>query len=95
MSTIGIIAIGSRGDVAPLTGLGVRLQEAGHRVLVVTYAAFADLVTVCGLEFHGLDDHAADLSDVAPREAAKGHGGVFRTKRHAGVGRGCACRVVR
>lgn len=77
MSTIGIIAIGSRGDVAPLTGLGVRLQEAGHRVIVVAYAAFADLVTVCGLEFRGLDDHAADLSDVAPREAAKAMAAFF------------------
>ncbi|MHC9291624.1 glycosyltransferase [Mycobacterium sp. LTG2003] len=71
MAAIGIIAIGSRGDVAPLTGLGVRLQEAGHRVIVVAYAAFADLVTTCGLEFRGLDDSAADLSDVSPRQAAK------------------------
>lgn len=77
MSTIGIIAIGSRGDVAPLTGLGVRLQEAGHRVIMVAYAGFADLVTVCGLEFRGLDDNAADLSDVAPREAAKAMASFF------------------
>lgn len=71
MASIGIIAIGSRGDVAPLTGLGVRLQDAGHRVIVVAYTAFGDLVTSCGLEFRGLDDNAADLSDVSPREAAK------------------------
>lgn len=75
MATIAIVAIGSRGDVAPLTGVGVRLQRAGHRVLVVAYQAFADLVIGCGLEFRGLDDDlddaAADLTDVSARDAAK------------------------
>ncbi|MED5812504.1 glycosyltransferase [Mycolicibacterium sp. 050232] len=74
MATIAIIAIGSRGDVAPLTGVGVRLQRAGHRVMMVAYQAFAELVIGCGLEFRGLDDGlddaAADLSDVSAREAA-------------------------
>ncbi|MFV8053494.1 glycosyltransferase [Mycobacterium sp. 48b] len=75
MATVAIIAIGSRGDVAPLTGVGARLQRAGHRVIVVAYQAFADLVTECGLEFRGvaddLDDASADLSDVSARQAAK------------------------
>lgn len=75
MATIAIVAIGSRGDVAPLTGVGLRLQQAGHRVIVVAYQAFADLVIGCGLEFRGLDDDlddtSADLSDVSAREAAK------------------------
>ncbi|MEV0670805.1 glycosyltransferase [Mycobacterium sp. NPDC050441] len=74
MATVAIIAIGSRGDVAPLTGIGVRLQQAGHRVIMVAYQAFADLVTGCGLEFRGLDDNldgTADLSDVSARQAAK------------------------
>lgn len=51
MSTVAIAAIGSRGDVAPMTGVGVRLQQAGHRVVVAAYAIFADLITGCGLEF--------------------------------------------
>ncbi|WP_166903060.1 glycosyltransferase [Mycobacterium sp. DL440] len=75
MATIAIIAIGSHGDVAPLTGVGVRLQQAGHRVIVVAYQAFAKLVSGCGLEFRGLaddlDDTSADLSDVSARQAAK------------------------
>lgn len=75
MATVAIIAIGSRGDVAPLTGVGVRLQQAGHRVIVVAYQAFADLVTACSLEFRGLaddlDDTSADLADVSARQAAK------------------------
>ncbi|WP_135453099.1 glycosyltransferase [Mycobacterium sp. DL99] len=75
MATIAIIAIGSRGDVAPLTGVGARLQRVGHRVIVVAYQAFAELVTGCGLEIRGLAeelaDTSADLSDVSARQAAK------------------------
>ena len=75
MSTIAIVAIGSRGDVAPLTGVGLGLQQAGHRVIMVAYQAFADLVTGCGLEFRGvaddLADALADLADISPRQAAK------------------------
>ncbi|WKG05057.1 glycosyltransferase [Mycolicibacterium sp. HK-90] len=77
MTTVAIIAIGSRGDVAPLTGVGVRLRQAGHRVIVVAYQAFAELVTGCGLEFRGLDDASADLSDVSAREVAKAMAAFF------------------
>ncbi|MFN6545640.1 glycosyltransferase [Mycolicibacterium nivoides] len=75
MATIAIIAIGSHGDVAPLTGVGARLQRVGHRVIVLAYQAFAELVTGCGLEFRGLADEldgtSSDLSDVSARQAAK------------------------
>ena len=54
MSTIAIAAIGSRGDVAPLTGIGVPLQQAGHQVVMAAYTHFADLITGCGLEFREL-----------------------------------------
>ncbi|MGV0741445.1 glycosyltransferase [Mycolicibacterium sp. XJ870] len=86
MTTIGIVAIGSRGDVAPLTGLGVRLQHAGHRVIVVAYAAFGDLITDCGLEFRPLDDGATDLSDVSARDAAKGLAMFFSPNGMRGLG---------
>lgn len=45
-----IITAGSRGDVAPFTGLGRRLLDAGHRVAVAAHPAFAELVGSCGLE---------------------------------------------
>lgn len=54
MSTVAIAAVGSRGDVAPLTGLAVRLQRAGHRVVIAAYTPFAHLITACGLEFREL-----------------------------------------
>ena len=49
-----VIAAGSRGDVAPYTGLGVRLVAAGHTVTVAAHHALADLVTAAGLGFHEL-----------------------------------------
>ncbi|WP_027332118.1 glycosyltransferase [Mycolicibacterium tusciae] len=51
MSTIAIAAVGSRGDVAPLTGVGARLQQAGHRVVMAAFTPFKELITGCGLEF--------------------------------------------
>src|SRR6202034_1622916 len=44
-------AVGSRGDVAPITGLGTALRGAAHDVSVATYKTFEDLVTGCGLGF--------------------------------------------
>ncbi|MDT5109033.1 MAG: sterol 3beta-glucosyltransferase [Mycobacterium sp.] len=54
MSTILIVAIGSRGDVAPLTGIGVCLKAAGHEVAIAAYTPFADIITQCGLGFREL-----------------------------------------
>ncbi|GAA2390147.1 glycosyltransferase [Streptomyces glaucosporus] len=45
-----IITAGSRGDVAPYTGLGRRLLDAGHQVAVTAHPSFAALVGGCGLD---------------------------------------------
>jgi len=69
MSTVAIAAVGSRGDVAPLTGVGVALREAGHRVVVAAYTPFSDLITGCGLEFRELSADftpGAENADVSP-----------------------------
>jgi len=49
-----IVTAGSRGDVAPFTGLGQRLRQAGHHVTVAAHEPFADLVRGCGLEHRPL-----------------------------------------
>ncbi|RSO07889.1 UDP-glucose--sterol glucosyltransferase [Streptomyces sp. WAC 06783] len=49
-----IAAAGSYGDVAPYTGLGVRLREAGHTVALAADASYAQLVRAAGLEFRSL-----------------------------------------
>ena len=41
---VGIIAIGSRGDVQPYVALGKGLQQAGYEVCVLTHDAFEGLV---------------------------------------------------
>jgi sterol 3beta-glucosyltransferase len=45
-----IVAVGSRGDVAPYVGLGQRLQQAGFQVAIATHDAFSDMVGEIGLE---------------------------------------------
>jgi UDP:flavonoid glycosyltransferase YjiC (YdhE family) len=72
MSTVAIAAVGSRGDVAPLTGVGVALQEAGHRVVVAAYTPFSGLITGCGLEFRELSADftpGAQNADTSPTAA--------------------------
>ncbi|MFD8703399.1 glycosyltransferase [Kitasatospora sp. NPDC059648] len=49
-----ILTTGSRGDVAPFTGLGRRLVDAGHRVSLLAHPAFATLIESCGLEYRPL-----------------------------------------
>ncbi|WP_440101950.1 glycosyltransferase [Streptosporangium sp. H16] len=46
-----IIGVGTRGDVAPYTGLGMRLHEAGHEVAIAAHEPYAELVTDAGLEY--------------------------------------------
>ncbi|MFG2126057.1 glycosyltransferase [Streptomyces sp. NPDC048710] len=49
-----IAAAGSRGDVAPYTGLGAELRRAGYDVALATTEAFAPLVRDAGLQFRAL-----------------------------------------
>lgn len=66
MADIVIAALGSHGDVAPLTGVGVRLQQAGHRVTLTAYERFASLVRNCGIGFRGVFEprESSDEADV-------------------------------
>ncbi|WP_241681590.1 glycosyltransferase, partial [Streptomyces sp. CB01881] len=56
-----IITAGSRGDVAPFTGLGRRLLDAGHEVTVAAHPSFAVLVGGCGLGHRPLPGDPQDL----------------------------------
>ncbi|NYV78907.1 glycosyltransferase, partial [Streptomyces sp. UH6] len=49
-----IAAAGSRGDVAPYTGLGAALRRAGYDVTLAATEAFAPLAHDAGLAFRGL-----------------------------------------
>jgi sterol 3beta-glucosyltransferase len=52
VSKVVIAVIGSRGDVAPMTGIGARLHDAGHAVTLAAYAEFGDLVRSSGLKIN-------------------------------------------
>lgn len=69
MTNVVIVGIGTRGDVAPLTGVAVRLRDAGHHVVVAAHALFADLITGCGLEFRQLGEDVTD-ADLAGSDLA-------------------------
>ncbi len=76
-----IVAPGSRGDVAPLTGLGSALRTAGHDVTVAGYAMFSDLVTGCGLGFRALPGDPQLLDAASWRRRGSGPVGAARLIR--------------
>ncbi len=49
-----LVTIGSHGDVHPFVGLGIRLQQRGHRVRLITNEHFAPLVRAAGVDFIAL-----------------------------------------
>jgi sterol 3beta-glucosyltransferase len=59
-----IVTSGSVGDVAPYTGLGVRLRDAGHAVSMATHEPFRAAVGRAGLGFEPL---AGDLRATLAR----------------------------
>ncbi|MEU6576679.1 glycosyltransferase [Streptomyces sp. NPDC046805] len=69
---------GSRGDVAPYTGLGHGLSRAGHDVTLVTHGCYEPLVAGSGVRFHTLPvDPRAEL------ESSRGRG-LHRSTSGAG-----------
>jgi len=66
-----IVTSGSMGDVAPFTGLGRGLQQAGHQVTVATHEPFRAAITATGLGFHPIPgDMRAILPDARGQDGA-------------------------
>jgi UDP:flavonoid glycosyltransferase YjiC (YdhE family) len=80
-----LVTSGSMGDVAPYTGLGVRLRDAGHEVTVATHAPFADTFAALGLPFVPIP---GDLRQILPQ--ARGQDG-----RTSGTGPRALARLLR
>ncbi|MFD8393247.1 glycosyltransferase [Streptomyces sp. NPDC059680] len=73
---------GSRGDVAPYTGLGHRLARAGHEVTLVTHACFEPLVAGSGVRFHALPvDPRAELESPRGRGLHRSSSGAGKLLR--------------
>ncbi|MEU4493347.1 glycosyltransferase [Streptomyces sp. NPDC023998] len=65
---VAVMTAGSRGDVAPYTGLGHGLARAGHQVTLVTHARFAPMAEAAGMRFHALPvDPRTELESTAGR----------------------------
>ena len=76
-----IVTVGSRGDVAPFTGLGTALCAAGHSVVIAGYEMFAGLVTGCGLEFRALPGDPSLLEAARWQRGGAGPLGAVRLVR--------------
>ncbi len=73
------MSAGSRGDVAPYTGLGQALARAGHEVTLVTHGYFEPLVEGSLLRFHPLP--------VDPRAESRSAQGLGLHRSRTGVGK--------
>lgn len=67
---IGILTLGSRGDVQPYIALGAGFKHAGYEVRVLTHGTFADAVRAEGLEFADFGVDVRGVSEQAMREAS-------------------------
>ncbi|MCX4662345.1 glycosyltransferase [Streptomyces uncialis] len=73
---------GSRGDVAPFTGLGHGLALAGHEVTLVTHARFAPLAARAGLDFRPLPlDPRAVLASAKGQDLHRSGSGIGKMNR--------------
>jgi len=75
-----IAAAGSRGDVAPYTGLGAELGRAGHEVALATTDTFEPLVRDAGLEFRCLPGDARARGDVTDKRELMRTAAAFVTE---------------
>ncbi|MDJ1134324.1 glycosyltransferase [Streptomyces iconiensis] len=79
---VAVMTAGSRGDIAPYTGLAHGLAKAGHRVTVATHGSFGPLVKATGVDFHPLPvDPRAELESGRGRalhDSASGPGKILR-----------------
>ena len=79
---------GSRGDVAPFTGVGHALVGAGHEVTLVTHARFEPLVAESGVAFHALPvDPRAELESARGRALHRSTSGLGKLARVVGLAR--------
>ncbi|MFJ9669936.1 glycosyltransferase [Streptomyces sp. NPDC101221] len=75
-----IAAAGSRGDVAPYTGLGAELRRAGYDVALAATDAFAPLAHDAGLEFRSLPAGTRAGGDVTGKRDLMRSAAAFITE---------------
>ncbi|MFJ7960338.1 glycosyltransferase [Streptomyces sp. NPDC096319] len=79
---------GSRGDVAPFTGLGAGLVRAGHEVTLAAHGVFEPLVAGSGVRFRPLPvDPRAELHSARGRRLHDARTGAVKLVRLASMAR--------
>jgi UDP:flavonoid glycosyltransferase YjiC (YdhE family) len=73
-----ILSFGTRGDVAPFTGLGSGLREAGHEVVLAAHESFAPMVHDAGLTWRPMSPDARALLAGEAGQAMQREGTGFR-----------------
>ncbi|KAG1676362.1 hypothetical protein FOA52_001157 [Chlamydomonas sp. UWO 241] len=58
-----MLIVGTRGDVQPFIGIGLKLKEYGHRVRIASHKVFREFVTGFGLEFYPIGGDPKVLSE--------------------------------
>lgn len=61
--TIGLLCVGTTGDLNPFMAIALKLQDQGHRVRLATHAEYRDKVLSRGLEFYPLGGDPKALSE--------------------------------
>lgn len=61
---IGMLTIGSRGDVQPYVALGKGLIKEGHQVTIITHCEFKDFVESHGIGFEEIAGNPAELMSL-------------------------------
>ncbi|MET9959893.1 glycosyltransferase [Streptomyces sp. NPDC006326] len=79
---------GSRGDVAPYTGLGAGLARAGHDVTLVSHGVFEPLVAGSGVRFQTVPgDPRAELHSTRGRGLHRSRSGAAKLLRAVALAR--------
>ncbi|MEU3726849.1 glycosyltransferase [Streptomyces sp. NPDC031705] len=79
---------GSRGDVAPYTGLGAGLARAGHDVTLVTHAVFEPLLAGSGVRFQAVPgDPRAELHSTRGQGLHRSRNGAAKLLRAVALAR--------
>lgn len=76
-----MICPGTRGDVAPMAGLGSRLQKLGYEVSIAANPAYAHLVVRSGCEYRPLPGDLGRIIKRVTPGGAKSSGGMLTTWR--------------
>ncbi|MBX7466143.1 glycosyltransferase [Streptomyces sp. MAG02] len=85
------MTVGSRGDVAPYTGLADGLVRAGHDVTLVTHARFEPLLARSAVRFHPIPiDPHAELHGAQGRSLHRSRTGPGKLVRVLGMARSLA-----